>query len=262
MRSLGTRRAVLATGVAAVAAVALAGCGTGQVAETSAKEPSNPGVNVDNANRSVLIRNLSVEYKSPEGYPAGADATLELGLYNETESPVTVLISSQPPTGNPAGDDVVSARQIGIVGQSAAEAAAEASNPPSVAPEPSGSRNSGGQEDHDENEIPTPSPSMSQHATASPSASAPASRGEVTPARIELAPLGSAIYLPTESEKLQAIGLSGKLIPGTALNLVFEFSNGTQPLVVQASVSVPMSAASRGPAVTDEDAGADGPGAN
>ena len=49
MRSLGTRRAVLVAGAAALAAVALAGCSAGQVAETALKRPSNQGLNADNS---------------------------------------------------------------------------------------------------------------------------------------------------------------------------------------------------------------------
>ncbi|AGL21355.1 hypothetical protein [Actinoplanes sp. N902-109] len=253
MRSLGTHRAVLATGVAAVAAFALAGCGAGQVAETAIKKPSVPGVNADNADRSVFIRNLSVEYAGIEGYAAGDDATLGLGLYNQTESPITVLISSQPATGNPKGDDVVSAQRIGITGESAAEAASPA---PSVAPEPSGSRNSGGEDDQSTNEMPTPAASDSRRpsATASPAASEAADE-QIQPARIELPALGSVVYQPTDREKLRAIGLTGKLAPGAALNLVFEFSNNADPLTVQAPVSVPLTPAPRGSAATDEDAG-------
>nr|BFE67364.1 hypothetical protein GCM10020092_006650 [Actinoplanes digitatis] len=47
--------------------------------------------------------------------------------------------------------------------------------------------------------------------------------------------------------QLQAIGLTGKLAPGQALNLVFEFSNGADPLVLEAPVGIPLTPASRGP---------------
>src|SRR3712207_4476777 len=96
MRSQGTRRAFLATGVATVAAIALAGCSAGQVAETALKRSSVPGVNVDNANGSVPVRNLWVQYPGTQGYAAGEDAPLEVGLYNQTRQPITVLVSSRP----------------------------------------------------------------------------------------------------------------------------------------------------------------------
>ncbi|HEV8175437.1 MAG TPA: hypothetical protein VGP91_17505, partial [Actinoplanes sp.] len=97
MRSLVTRRSVLVSGVAAVAAAALAGCSAGQVAETALKKPSNQGVNRQNSNGTVFIRNLLVTYNGTEGYPAGANAPLQVALSNETTQAVTVLVSSQRP---------------------------------------------------------------------------------------------------------------------------------------------------------------------
>src|SRR5215207_3862491 len=102
MRSLGTRRAVLVAGVAAAAAVALTGCSAGQVAETAIKRPSNQGVNENNSNNTVGVRDLEVSYNGVQGYAAGANAPLEVGLYNLTTQEITVLISSQPPQNNAA----------------------------------------------------------------------------------------------------------------------------------------------------------------
>jgi hypothetical protein len=257
MRSLVTRRVVLTTGAAAATAFALAACGAGQVAETAIKRPSAPGVNVDNSNRSVFIRNLSVQYPGSEGYEAGADAPLEFGIYNQTRSTITVLVSSQPAEGSAEQDGVVSARQIGIVGGTPASGGAEVTVSP--APEPSGSRNSGGYDDQDDDdEVPTPDASMrsaqpAASASGRPAASASAGGSRaVSPARIELAPLGAATFLPGDPTELTALDLTGKLVPGSALNLVFEFSNGAEPLVVKAPVSTPLAPASRAPGETDE----------
>src|SRR5690349_14807337 len=136
MRSLGTRRAALATGVATLAAIALAGCSAGQVAETSLKNPSVYGVNADSPDGAVFVRNLAVAYNGSAGYAAGADAPLQLGLYNQTKQPVTVLISSQPLNGALAKQGVVSAQSVGLVGG----ASATPSAPASASPEPSGSQ--------------------------------------------------------------------------------------------------------------------------
>ncbi|MFI5932501.1 hypothetical protein [Actinoplanes sp. NPDC051494] len=245
MRTLGSRRAMLATGVAAVASIALAGCSAGQVAETALKRPSTPGVNADNANRSVFIRNLSVAYPGTKGYARGATATLEVGLYNQTTEPVTVLISSQPATGVSAGDDVVAARLVALIGGGSASPAVPAAAPSSSAtPTPSPAESSA-----------APSESASPEESASPSASpSPSVPGpKVEPARIELPPLGGATFLPDDVQKLQALNLDGKLVPGAALNLTFEFSNGTDALVVQAPVSTPLAPASRGAADIAED---------
>ncbi|MEV4635869.1 hypothetical protein AB0J80_00815 [Actinoplanes sp. NPDC049548] len=240
MRSLGTRRAFLATGVATVAAIALAGCSAGQVAETALKQASNPGVNIDNSNGSVVIRNLSVQYPGVEGYAAGDNAPLEVGIYNQTKQPVTVLVSSQPLAGAGEGQGVVSARQVGLVGGGAATPSAASS----AIPEPSGSRPSDTEDDQNSEQIPTPSGNPSPGETPS---TAPAATGAARPARLEIGPLSSVTFLPGDKEQLQALGLTGKLSPGGSVNLVFEFSNGADPLVVQAPVSVPLSPASRAP---------------
>lgn len=247
MRSLGTRRAFLATGVATVAAIALAGCSAGQVAETSLKRPSNPGANVGNSKGSVVIRNLSVQYPGIEGYAAGENAPLELGIYNQTRQAITVLVSSQPLADAGDKQGVVSGKQVGLVG-----AAATPSTPATAIPEPSGSRPSGNQDDQNSEQIPTPDPSGNPSPGETPSAAPSAPGGPVRPARIEIGPLSSVTFLPGDREQLQVIGLTGKLAPGNSVNLIFEFSDGADPLVVQAPVSVPASPASRGPGDPEE----------
>jgi hypothetical protein len=244
MRSLGTRRAALATGVATLAAVALAGCSAGQVAETALKNPSVFGVNSNSSDRTIFIRNLAVSYPGTVGYPAGADAPLQLGLYNQTQQVITVLVSSQPVTDV---EGVVSARAVSLTGGSATTPSA----PSTAIPEPSGSRPSGGQDDQNTDQVPDPSANPSPGATPS---TQPTSAGAATrPARIEIGPLGAVTFLPEDAEKLVATGLSGRLLPGQSLNLVFEFSTGADPLVLRAPMAVPLSPASRAPGVDPEE---------
>ncbi len=245
MRSLGTRRAALATGVATLAAIALAGCSAGQVAETALKNPSVYGVNADATDGSVFIRNLAVAYPGTAGYPAGADAPLQVGLYNQTRQPVTVLISSRPAAETTGKDSVVSARSVALIGGATPSAATTA------IPEPSGSRPSDTEDDQNTEQIPSPDPSISPGATPS---TAPTSAGAAArPARIEIGPLGAVTFLPEDAEKLQASGLSGKLAPGQSINLVFEFSNGAEQLVLRAPVAIPLSPASRAPGVAPQE---------
>jgi hypothetical protein len=243
MRSLGTRRAALVAGAATVAAVALVGCSAGQVAETSLKRPSNMGVNQDNSDHSVAIRNLAVIYNGPEGYPAGSSAPLQLGIYNQTTQPVTVLVSSPPPAPGTTDNGVVSGRSVVLVGGTP-------STPSTAIPEPSGSRDvavpdtSGGPSGSVEQ--PSGQPSASGSASAAPADSI------AGPARITVGPLGSVTFLPGDKESLQVVGLTGKLLPGMSLNLIFEFSNGAQPLTLQAPVGTPASPASRAPGIENE----------
>ncbi|MFI5493297.1 hypothetical protein [Actinoplanes sp. NPDC051859] len=244
MRSLGTRRAFLAAGAATVAAVALAGCSAGQVAETALKRASNPGVNVDNSNRSIVIRNLSVQYPGTAGYAAGADAPLELGIFNQTKQTITVQVSSQPAADQANRKGLAAARQVGLVGGSAARP----SGAPSALPEPSGSRPPA--RPINTEQVPSADPNRSVPVQA-PSGTPTKPATPARPAVIEIGPLGSATFLPGDSEQLVALGLTGKLMPGNALTLVFEFSDGSKPLIVQAPVSTPLVPASRGPAATD-----------
>jgi len=215
MRSLGTRRVALLAGAATVAVVALAGCSAGQVAETSLKKSSNQGVNAQNTTGSVLIRNLAVSYNGPAGYQPGANAPIEVNLYNQTTNAITVEVTSGPPASGAPDAGVLTAKEIGVLGGT-----------PSAADSPS----------------PTPSDSASTTPTE------PAAQ----PARITIGPLGSVTFLPGDTETLEAIGLNGKLVPGNQLSLIFKFSDGSADLPVLASVATPLSPAPRASGLSDE----------
>jgi hypothetical protein len=161
-----------------------------------------------------------VTYNGTEGYPAGGNAPLEVAIFNETTHEVTVLVSSRQPDPALAGNEVAGANSVVIAGGSNAFAAPSDSASPSVEPSPAGNTPPG---------ITPPSP-----------------------ARIVLPPLGYASFMPGDPESLQAIGLSRALRPGTSLNLVFEFSNGAAPLVLQAPVAVPLSPVPRESGVPGE----------
>jgi hypothetical protein len=174
------------------------------------------GVNKNNSNNSVVVRNLTVHYNGTAGYPAGADAPLQLGLYNQTTQEVQVLVSSTAPAGGSTDKTVVSGSAVVLSGPAAAV-------PPSVDP------------------------------SASPAPSGGAQ--PLQPAQITLAPLGSATFLPGDQQSLVVKGLSAKLIPGGAVYLTFAFSNGAEPLTVPAPVAIPLSPASRAPGVENENVG-------
>jgi len=244
MRTLGTRRAVLIAGVATVTAAALAACSAGQVAETALKNSSVQGVNSQNADGSVLIRGLAVLYKDSAGYPAGGTAPLEVNFYNQTTQPLTVLVSSQPPAATGEGLSVVAARSVVLSG-------GDPTTPSTQLPDAAGSRPAATPDTETPDNITQPSASAGPSDAPSGAPSEPATAGR--PARIEIGPLGSVTFRPGDPTTLQATDLTGKLIPGGALNLVFEFSNGVEPLVVQAPVTVPISPASRAPGAVAED---------
>ncbi|BCY15289.1 hypothetical protein [Actinoplanes sp. L3-i22] len=223
MRSLVTRRAALVAGVATAGAIALAGCSAGQVAETAALDTPIAGVNADakSADGLVSVRNAQVEYNGLKGYAKGANAPLELSLYNQTEKDVTVTIASTPATQ----PQVVSGTQVGFVTEAAPVQPAAGASEPAVG--------------------------------ASVDASAPVlpvtpAAPTVTPAEIKIKALGSALYRSSDAQKLQIIGLSDNLVPGAKVNLVFHFSNGAPDLTIQAPVAIPLTPASRAPGLEHE----------
>jgi hypothetical protein len=249
MRSLGTRRATLGAGAATVAVIALGGCSAGQVAETANLKAPVAGVNTASPDGGLLIRNLQVVYNNSMGYPANGSAPLEMSLFNQTQSPITVTISSKPLQNETAG--LVTAQQVGLVGDASAAS-------PSAAPEPSGSRPAATPISTASDTIEGPSSDPSSTGGAS---TAPADTAAAQPAKITIPALSSARFVPTGGGAssggqgtLQAIGLSGDLRPGNSLSLVFQVSTSAQPLTLIAPLGVPLSPVSRAPGIEGESA--------
>ncbi|HEX5541092.1 MAG TPA: hypothetical protein VFX60_05950 [Micromonospora sp.] len=92
----GARRAAVLLAAAAATAMVLSGCSTGQIAETANKSPGVPGYNTQLRTPEGVykVRNLQVSYPGIEGYPAGGDAPVTVAIFNETNNPVTVTITS------------------------------------------------------------------------------------------------------------------------------------------------------------------------
>jgi hypothetical protein len=217
MRPMGTRRAAQVAGAATVAVLALAGCSAGQTAETSLLQTPVSGLNTASPDGGLQIRNLQVAYKDSTGYPANSSAPLEVSLFNQTQQPMTVTISSQPQQTVTQG--IVSAGQIGISGGASAP-----TDMPSDVP----------------SDVPSQMPS-----------DAPSAAPSLQPAKITIDPLGSVSFLPGGSQSLQAVGLTDKLAPGNSLALTVQVGTAA-PLDLLAPVAIPLSPASRGPAVEGE----------
>lgn len=249
MRTLGTRRAVLAVGAASVAAAVLAGCGAGQVAETSLKRPSNQGVNEENSDGSVAIRNLAVVYNGTQGYPANANAPVEVGLYNQTTRPITVTVTSSRPTDGTDVADTITASSVVLIGGNASGQPAASSdqlNVPSATPSvptPIGSASA---------PVPEASSSVLPGTVPNPSESATPSAPEGQPAKITLPPNQGATFLPGDAQTLQLMGLAKALRPGQSVYVTFSFDNGAKPLTLAAAIGTPASPASRAPGNPDE----------
>ncbi|HEY9482942.1 MAG TPA: hypothetical protein VIR00_08270, partial [Micromonosporaceae bacterium] len=83
--------------IAVIAAGALAGCGAGQIAETSTIVSAVPGGSAsvavptkNNPNGALLITNVTVDYNDVNGYAAGATAPLSMWIINQSTDPLTV----------------------------------------------------------------------------------------------------------------------------------------------------------------------------
>ncbi|SCG52964.1 hypothetical protein [Micromonospora inositola] len=227
------RAALLLAGTAAAASLLLSGCGAGQVAETAKKIPSVQGVSVQTPDNLFKVRGLYVQYPGVEGYQAGGNAALNVVIYNDSQAPVTVTVTTD------------SAREILLVGSTTAGAQARPSGSPT---EPASASPTA----TDPSASPSQSVGASGSASASPSAPAsePAPAGQ--PARLEIPALGYAQLTAAGGQRLQLVGLNEKLLAGQQVNLVFDFGNG-RTIKTAAPIGVPLTpAAPVAPIITRE----------
>jgi hypothetical protein len=213
------RRAVLLAGlaVAASASLLLTGCGSGQTSSTADTVAAIDGLDADlaaaNGAGNYAVRNLTVEFKA-DGYPKGSDARLSVALYNDTNSPVTVRVSSP------------GAESVRLVNPNATPAPAQ-----EPAATPTGTPSAGA--------TGTPTPTT----PATPAAPAPVGG----PAEITIPPAGFVLLNQQQGNFLQLNGLSEDVNDGNSVPVVFDF-NGQQ-LTTEAGLAVPLSPQPRGPAV-------------
>ncbi len=233
----GSGRATLLLAGTAAASLLLSGCGAGQVAETANKVPSVQGVNVQTSDNLYKVRGLYVQYPGGEGYQAGANAPLNVVLYNDSQSPVTVTVTTD------------SAREILLTG-------AAQSGGPSVAPTGSPTEPATASPTASN---PSASPSQSVGTSGSPSTSPSGSAPAGQPARIEIPANGYAVLNSDKGQFLQLVGLNDKLLSGQQVNLAFDFGNG-KVVKTAAPVGVPLTPVPAPSQVVHprEEAGADG----
>lgn len=210
------RRAVLLAGlaVAASASLLLTGCGSGQTSSTADTVAAIDGLDADlaaaNGSGNYAVRNLTVEFKA-DGYRTGSDARLSVALYNDTNSPVTVRVSSP------------GAESVRLVNPNAT---------PAPTQEPAA----------------TPTGTPSAGATGEPTPTTPAEPAPVGgPAEITIPPAGFVLLNQQQGNFLQLTGLSEDVNDGNSVPVVFDF-NGQQ-LTTEAGLAVPLSPQPRGPVV-------------
>jgi copper(I)-binding protein len=227
-----------ATALAASAAVAagllLAGCGAGQVTQTEGQQPPVSGVNVESADKKILMRNLAIAYPGPEGYPRGASAPIHVRIINQHQNTVRlVAVTSDAGSvalGGPAA-----------VPSSAAPAPATSSAAPAGSPSGSPSVSGSGSA--------SASPSAPASPTASPSPSGPAVNRQIN---VEIETRGIAILDQSGDRYLVITGLSEEFKPGQSIMMTFRFDNGVE-IETNVPIEIPLSPPPRSPLHFDEE---------
>lgn len=216
----GSRGPALLLAGTAAASLLLSGCGTGQISETANKIPSVQGVNVQTSDNLYKVRGLYVQTPGPKGYEAGSNAPLNVVIYNDSEKPVTVTVTTD------------SAREIVLSGGSGSDVGATPSGSPTEPATASPTATD-----------PSASPSQSLEVTGSPSASPSPSESAPAgqPARIEIPALGYAQLNADNPRFLQLVGLNQKLLVGQQVNLTFDFGDG-KVITTPAPIGIPLTA--------------------
>ncbi|WP_422751022.1 hypothetical protein [Micromonospora sp. WMMD1219] len=215
----GSRGPALLLAGTAAASLLLSGCGAGQISETANKIPSVQGVNVQTSDNLYKVRGLYVQFPGPKGYEAGSNAPVNVVIYNDSEKPVTVTVTTD------------SAREIVLTGSGAGESGA--ATPTGSPTEPATASPTA----TDPSASPSQSLETSESPSASPSPSESAPAGQ--PARIEIPALSYAQLNAGNPRFLQLIGLNQKLLVGQQVNLTFDFGNG-KVIKTPAPIGIPL----------------------
>lgn len=217
--------ALLAASVAGAAGL-LAGCSSGQVSQTAAVVPPVPGINVDAG--PVAIRDATIAYGGPEGYPAGGTAPLVLRVFSNRTTGPAIRLTGARLTGEVTGRVVL----VGGAPSTGSGTAAPASGGPGVVSGAPGASAGSARPSPSATATRQPSPSVSASAGARPSASAPPSAGAgsdtgSTAISVPIPNGGYVLLVPGTGGYLAVTGLSAPLRPGATLSLELTFDLGT-----------------------------------
>lgn len=216
----------LLAGAAMATALLASGCGAGQIAETAEMVPAVPGANGDVSafGGTLSVQDALVVYHTG-GYEKGADAPLDLHIFNDTGRAVTVTVTS------PDAESVTLA------------AGAKGTPSPSASPSASPTATA--------TATATPSGTPTATPTAEPTPSAEPTPAPAQPATVEIAAGSFAALDPSLGQFVQLVGLNEELKPGDSVELVFDFGDGTK-LTLAVPMGVPLTPVPRGSAETDE----------
>jgi copper(I)-binding protein len=217
-------RRVLGAGVLALgAALALAGCGAGQITQTDSQQPAVNGTYAQV--KTIVLRNAAVQYPtSGAGYPAGATPVLTLTIVNQgaqDDSLVSVTTEGGGQGTIGGSKEIVAGHSLVIGPDDAVESTNEAqptsSGAPSSASKPPTATSSTG---------------TSSTGTGTPTATAtsdvPSSGPAATPTAPEVVGQGTVTLA----------ALAQPLWPGQVLKVTFVFKNAG-PVTVELPVAAP-----------------------
>jgi copper(I)-binding protein len=211
-----TSRSVLA-GLVVVGGLALAGCGSGQVAQTAQQQGTIDGVSVQVGQ--LAVRDIALEYPNAGVYKKGTTARLRMVVVNQgISADVLTDVRSPAASGVTITDDSATAQPGGgspsatPFDTSSPSASASAGASPSGSATPSGSDSASGSA--------TPSGAATPSATPSPSA-APT---PTTAANAQIAiPPNGYVSFENGSASVQLTGLVNQLYPAQTLQVTLVF---------------------------------------
>ena len=233
-RSMMRGATALAASAAVAAGLLLAGCGAGQVTQTEGQQPPVSGVNVESADKKILMRNLAIAYPGPEGYARGASAPIHVRIINQHQNTVRlVAVTSEAGTVALGGPAAVPSSAA----PAPATSSAAPSGSPSGSPSVSGSRSA------------SASPSAPASPTASPSPSGPAVNRQIN---VEIETRGIAVLDQSGQRYLVITGLSEEFKPGQSIMMTFRFDNGVE-IETNVPIEIPLSPPPRSPLHFDEE---------
>jgi len=222
-------RRVLGAGVLALgAALALAGCGAGQITQTDSQQPAVNGTYAQV--KTIALRNAAVQYPtSGVGYPAGAAPALTLTIVNQgaqDDSLVSVTTEGGGQGTIGGSKEIVAGHSLVIGPDDAVESTNEAqptsSGAPSSTSTPPTATSSTG----------TTSTGTSSTGTGTPTATAtsgaPSSSPAATPTAPEVVGQGTVTLA----------ALAQPLWPGQVIKVTFVFKNAG-PVTVELPVAAP-----------------------
>ncbi|WP_328612834.1 hypothetical protein OHS18_27145 [Amycolatopsis sp. NBC_00355] len=215
-------RRVLGAGVLALgAALALAGCGAGQITQTDTQQPAVNGTHAQV--KTIVLRDAAVQYPtSGAGYASGATPALTLTIVNQgTQDDSLVSVTTEDGAQATVGGskDIVAGHSLVIGPDDAVESTNQAQPTSSGAPTSS-------------SEAPTATGTSS---TGTSSASSTSSSSSAAPATSET-PTAAPATVGKGTVTLAA--LKQPLWPGQTLKVTFVFKNAG-PVTVELPVAAP-----------------------